>query len=175
MEYLFDPTTTERNKLLLESAKSRMNKRKSKTKKNSQRLSKSLKSKGRKRTPLRGRLRMHQVPKPGETPEDNEIRDLETSMKLLKTDRRFRDIFDTFAYVEGIPMETLEKRMEQNKEWIKTGKNPPFHIDRYDYSAPYSMNLSSKNWVSQLRRPHNEKQRQILLWTLDHFNKNIRK
>jgi hypothetical protein len=177
-EYLFDPTTTERNKLLLESTKSRMNKRKSKTKKNSQRLSKSLKSKGRKRTPLRGRLRMYQVPKPGQTPDDNEIKDLEKSMELLEKDRRFRDIFDTFAYAEGIPVETDEKRMEQYKEWIETGKNPPSHMDRYDYSTrsidPSSKNWASKNWVSQLRksnRPLNVQQRQFLLWTLDNYNK----
>ena len=123
---------------------------------------------------------MYQVPKPGQTPDDNEIKDLEKSMELLEKDRRFRDIFDTFAYVEGIPMETLEKRMEQFKEWIETGKNPPSHIDGYDFSArsidPSSKKWASKNWVSHLRksnRPPNEKQRQILLWALDHYNKTL--
>ena len=43
-----------------------------------------------------------------------QYKDLEKSMELLEKDRRFRDIFDTFAYAEGIPMETDEKRMEQS-------------------------------------------------------------
>ena len=159
-------------------SKKSKSKSKSKSKKGGARSSSKSKSKSKskKRTPLRGRLRMYQVPKPGETPEDNEIRDLETSLKLLEKDRRFRDIFDTFAYAEGIPVETDEKRMEQYKGWIETGKNPPSHMDRYDYSTrsidPSSKNWASKNWVSQLRksnRPLNVQQRQILLWTLNDY------
>ena len=177
---LFDPTTTERNKMLLESAKTRMNKKKSKTKKKSQRLSRSLKSKGRKRTPLRGRLRMHQVPKPEETKlldlfdvrDEMEYKNLEKSMKLLEKDRRFRNIFQTIANknVANIPLKQYRRRIMQHDKWIKTGKNPSSEIDRYDY-ALRSWDPNSKSWVNPSVKEQNKSKKEHLLWTLANYNK----